>query len=59
MLFQNVLPIDAFIKVAFLVFSSLVRKLGSNPKFPKIFVPETVALFTFSIDFLVALNTVA
>ena len=34
-LFQNMLQINAFIKVAFLFFSSLVEKFGSNPKFPK------------------------
>ena len=33
--FQNMLAINAFIKLAFLFFSRLVRKFGSNCKFPK------------------------
>ena len=62
-LFQNMLPINAFINVAFLFFSGLVRKFGSNPKLPKKIGPWNwgmdflIALITFSIDFFVALNT--
>ena len=40
-LFQNMLPSNAFIKVAFK--KSLVGKFVSNPKFPKKLVPETWA----------------
>ena len=63
-LLQNMLLINAFIKVAFLFFSSLFRKFGLNPKFPKSWslklgMDFLVFLKTFSIDFYVALNTIA
>ena len=41
--FQNMLPINAFIRVALFFSSSLVEIFGSNPKVPKKLVPETWA----------------
>jgi hypothetical protein len=49
------LPINAFIKVAFLVFSSFVGKFGSNPNFPKKkMVPETGAWISLLLLLLLA-----
>ena len=64
-LFQNMLPIDVFIKVAFFVFFKFGRKIWLKSKFPKNIglwnwgKDFIVALITFSINFLVALNTIA
>ena len=63
-LFQNMLPINAFIKVAFLFFQVWSGNLAQIPNFQNIGLGNwgmdfLVALITFSIDFLVALNTIA
>ena len=58
------LPINAFIKVAFLFFQVWLGNLAQIPSFQNIGprnwgMDFLVALITFSIDFLVALNTIA
>ena len=58
------LAINAFFKVAFLFFQVLSGNLAQIPSFQNIGpwnwgMDFLVALITFSIDFLVALNTIA